>query len=138
MPPPCAQWIAIPTKSVCALVLRAFGGCRNAFSLAASAFEAAASFHSGVAAWNTWVMSPNAPVPVFSSSMLAVETPPKSHPARVNGTHGAGVVFAVPESPLTMFGRGSRAPVESSTRSVQYLKEVLKAGLLAGVLVGSK
>src|SRR5438128_1749518 len=37
-------------------------------------------------------MSPNGPVPVFSSSMLASETAPKSHPVRVNGTHGAGVV----------------------------------------------
>ena len=27
---------------------------------------------------------------VFSSSMFAVETPPTLHPARVNGTHGAG------------------------------------------------
>src|SRR5205807_284272 len=104
----------------------------------ASALDSAASFHSGDPAWKTCVMSPKAPVPVFSSSMFAVETPPKSHPARVNGTHGAGVVFGVPESPLTMLGRGSRVPVESSTRSVQYLKEVLKAGLLAGVLVGSK
>ena len=28
----------------------------------------------------------------FSSTMLAVETAPKSQPARVNGTHGAGGV----------------------------------------------
>src|SRR5712691_11934830 len=116
--------MAMPTKSVRAFARKAVPD--------GAALEATACDHSGEPVPKTSLMSPNGPVPVFSSSMLAVETPPKSHPARVNGTHGAGVVFGVPESPLTIFGSGSRTPVESSTRSVQYLKEVLKAGLLAG------
>ena len=71
-------------------------------------------------------MSPNGPVPVFSSSMFASEIAPKSQPARVNGTHGAGVFFC---PSVTMFGNGSLTPVVSSTRSVQYLKALLNAGL---------
>src|SRR6266853_1327849 len=115
--------MAIPTKSAWAF-----------------AFVAAvlASFHSGDPAVNASVMSPKGPVPVFSSSMFAVETAPKLHPARVNGTQGAGVFFW---PSVTMFGRRSRvdeSTFESSTRSVQYLNEVLKAGLFAGELVGSK
>ena len=122
MPPPLAQWTAIPTKSV------------SAFARAAvpdgAALEATASFHSGEPAPNASVMSPNVPVPVFSSSMFASEIAPKSQPARVKGTHGAGVVFC---ASVTMFGSGSRVPVASSTRSVQYLKAVLNAGMpLAG------
>ena len=31
---------------------------------------------------------------VFSSSTLAVEKSPTSQPARVNGTHGAGVIWS--------------------------------------------
>src|SRR3954453_21164806 len=42
---------------------------------------------------NTFVMSPLAFVFVFSSSMFAIENAPTSQPARVNGTHGAGVFF---------------------------------------------
>jgi hypothetical protein len=74
-------------------------------------------------------MSPNVPVPVFSSSRFAVPTPPTSQPARVNGTHGAGVVFC---PSVTMFGSGSLVPVVSSTRSVQYLNAVLNVGTPLG------
>ena len=94
------QWIAIPTKSVCA-----------------SCGVATASFHSGEPVPNTFVMSPEAFVAVFSSSMFAVPTPPTSQPARVNGTHGAGV-FLPPS--VTMFGFGSNV---ASTGSVQYLND---------------
>ncbi len=67
-------------------------------------------------------MSPVAFVSVFSSSMFAVPTPPTSQPARVNGTHGAGVVFC---PSVIMFGSGSFA---GSTGSVQYLNELVNAG----------
>ena len=97
----------MPTKSVCA-------SCESAF----------ASFHSGEPAPNTFVMSPEAAVEVFSSSMFAVPTPPTSQPARVNGTHGAGVVLP---SSVIMFGSGS--PI-ASTGSVQYLNELVKVGIL--------
>ena len=60
---------------------------------------------------------------VFSSSMLAVPTPPTSQPARVNGTHGAGV-FRAPS--VIMFGFGSFV---ASTGSVQYLKAVTFCGV---------
>src|SRR6185312_4577102 len=106
-PPVWAQWIAMPTKSACALA-------RVAGSLA--------SFHSGEPTPKTRVMSPLGAVDVFSSSMLAVPTPPKSQPARVNGTHGAGVVFW---PSVIMFGSGS--PV-GSTGFVQYLNELVKVG----------
>ena len=69
-------------------------------------------------------MSPLAFVAVFSSSMFAVPTPPTSQPARVNGTHGAGV-FLPPRS-VTMFGFGSSV---ASTGSVQYLKDDENAGV---------
>ena len=52
---------------------------------------------------------------VFSSSMFAVPTPPTSHPARVNGTHGAGVFFC---PSVIMLGSGS---LTASTTSFQYL-----------------
>src|SRR5205085_10148350 len=87
-----------------------------------SELDATASFHSGEPVPKASLMSPKGPKTMFSSSMFAVETPPKLHPARVNGTHGAGVV--TPPS-VTMFGCASRVPVASSTLSVQYLKEVL-------------
>ena len=50
---------------------------------------------------------------VFSSTMFAVETSPTSHPARVNGTQGAGGVFGGEPAAGTvgeygMFGNGSR------------------------------
>jgi len=32
-------------------------------------------------------------IAVFSSIVFAVATAPKSHPARVNGTHGAGAIL---------------------------------------------
>ena len=121
MPPPLPQWMAIPTKSV------------SAFARAAvpdgAAFDANASFHSGDPVPKASLMSPKGPVPVFSSSMFAAETPPKLHPALVYGTQGAGVFFWPSK---TMFGSGSFTPVESSTRSVQYLKALLKAGILLG------
>src|SRR5207245_6301558 len=121
MPPPLAQWTAMPTKSV------------SAFARAAvpdgAAFDATAALHSGEPVPNTSDMSPNGPVPVFSSSMFASETAPKSQPARVNGTQGAGVFFC---PSVIMLGNGSFAPVESSTLSVQYLKAVLNSGTLVG------
>ena len=49
----------------------------------------------------TLVMSPVGPVPVFSSTMLAVATAPTSQPARVYGTHGAGAFAPVG---VIMFG----------------------------------
>ncbi len=54
----------------------------------ASAASCAASGDDGP---NTFGMSKFA----FSSTMFAVETSPTSHPARVHGTHGAGVVASV-------------------------------------------
>ena len=70
-------------KSVCARFRAAVPG--------GAAFEARASFHSGENAPNTFVISPFGPVPVFSSTTLAPAAAPQSHPARVYGTHGAGV-----------------------------------------------
>ena len=67
---------------------------------------------------------------LFSSTAFAVETFPTSHPARVYGTHGAGVFFGVPESPLTMLKfvspggvGGLVAEFPPSVMSVQYLKD---------------
>ena len=108
LPPPAAQWMAMPTKSACAL-----------------AGSAVASAASGEPAPNTCVMSDV----VFSSSMFAVPTPPKSQPARVYAAQGAGVVFC---PSLTMFGSGSFA---GSTGSVQYLNPELKP-MLGGVVGG--
>jgi len=47
--------------------------------------------------------------PVFSSTMLAVETSPTLHPARVNGTHGAGVAAATPVAVLVTAFAGTWA-----------------------------
>src|SRR5215813_15603347 len=112
MPPPAPQWTAIPTKSVCARF--------RAAEPAGAALDAWASSHSGDPAPKTLVMSPPGPVPVFSSTMFADATAPKSHPARVYGTHGAGVVLGAPvaESSVTMLDRPSAGGVPtSSTRS---------------------
>src|SRR5207253_11439664 len=114
-------WFGIPYESVCAFA-------RSAVPDGAE-FDATACLHSGEPVPKTSDMSPKGPVPVFSSSMFASEIAPKSQPARVNGTHGAGVVFC---PSVTMFANGSRTPVESSTRSVQYLNAVLNAGILLG------
>ncbi len=70
-------------------------------------------------------MSPVELVELFSSSMFAVPTPPTSQPARVNGTHGAGVVWPVS---VIMFGFVS---LVGSTGFVQYLNELVKFGLFA-------
>src|SRR5689334_23696927 len=86
-----------------------------------------ASAASGEPAPNTCVMSDV----VFSSSMFAVPTPPKSQPARVYATHGAGAVFWPSD---TMFGNGSAGP---STASVQYLNALLKP-MLGGTVVPLK
>jgi hypothetical protein len=73
-------------------------------------------------------MSPLGPVEVFSRTRFAVATPPKSQPARVYGTHGAGVVLGWPLSALTMLGSASSGGVLSeSTRSVQYLNDGAEA-----------
>ena len=102
--------MAIPTKSV-----------------SACCGLATASFHSGEPLPKTCVMSPVELVPLFSSSMFAVPTPPTSHPFRVNGTHGAGVVRPVS---VIMFGFVS---LVGSTGFVQYLNELVKFGLFAVV-----
>jgi hypothetical protein len=67
-------------------------------------------------------MSPVAVVELFSSSTFAIPAPPTSQPARVNGTHGAGVVFC---ASVIMFGS---VLFGGSTRSVQYLNELVKTG----------
>ncbi len=56
-------------------------------------------------------------LPLFSSSMLAVDTPPTLHPARVNGTHGAGVFLPLAVTLL-------KAPVP--ILSVQYWNALAK------------
>src|SRR5258706_6310400 len=75
----------------------------------------AASAASGEPAPNTVVMS----ACVFSSSMLAIETAPTLHPARVKGTHGAGAFL--PEGVSRLYVGSATG----STRSVQYVNEVL-------------
>src|SRR5689334_21721843 len=105
----------MPTKSACAFA-------RVAGSLA--------SFHSGEPWPKTVVMSPFGAVEVFSRTTLAVETAPKSQPARVYGTHGAGVVFGAPLSPFTMFGSGSS--LFGATASFQYLNDEVKVGVPSG------
>ena len=97
----------MPTKSV------------SASDLVAGLF---ASFHSGEPVPKTRVMSPEAAVELFSSSMFAADTPPTLQPAAVYVSHGAGAVW--PPS-LTMFGSVS---LEPSTVSVQYLKELVNTG----------
>ena len=76
---------------------------------------------------------------LFSSTAFAVETFPTSQPARVYGTQGAGVVFGMPESPLTMLGfvsaggvGGSVAGLPPSVMSVQYLNDDEKPTLPFG------
>src|SRR3954451_13890400 len=126
MPPPTPQWMAIPTKSVCALRTSAgsLGGAGGVVLRVASMFEASASFHSGEPAPNTFVMSPFGPVPVFSRTTFASAVAPQSQPARVYGTHGAGVIFGEPLSPFTITGAGSvGGMLTSSVRSVQYLND---------------
>ena len=59
--------------------------------------------------------------------MFAVPTPPTSQPSRVNGTHGAGVVFW---PSVIMFGSGSST---ASTWSVQYLNELEKPTVPSGL-----
>src|SRR5690349_3853828 len=73
---------------------------------------------------------------LFSSTVLATPTFPTSQPARVNGTHGAGVLRTEPVPPsdtgslLTMLKfespdgvGGVVAGFPPSVRSVQYLNE---------------
>src|SRR5947199_10516424 len=67
---------------------------------------------------------------LFSSTAFAVETLPTSQPARAHGTHGAGVFFGEPESPVTMLKfvsaegvGGDVAGLPPSVVSVQYLKD---------------
>ena len=64
---------------------------------------------------------------LFSSTALAVETLPTSHPARAHGTHGAGV-FAPPVVTMLKFGSadasgGLFAGLPPSVVSVQYLND---------------
>src|SRR5258707_11931592 len=95
---PAAQWIAIPTKSLVAWLELL-----------------AASIASGEPGPNTVVMS----APVFSSSRLAMETAPTLHPARVNGTHGAGAFLP---SCVSILKVGSETGL---TKSVQYVNDVV-------------
>src|ERR1700752_4446753 len=107
----------MPTKSVKDLARVAASGV-------------AASRNSGEPGPKTVKMSPPAElVELFSSTIFADATAPKSQPARVYGTHGAGVVFGAPLSPLTMFGSGS---LTASTGSFQYLKAEVKVGVPFG------
>src|SRR6266511_1661587 len=76
---------------------------------------------------------------LFSSTTLASAVAPKSQPARVYGTHGAGVFFGEPESPLTMLKfvsaggvGGSVAAFPPSVMSVQYLNDDEKPTLPFG------
>ena len=76
---------------------------------------------------------------LFSSTAFAVETFPTSQPERVYGTHGAGVFFGEPESPLTMLKfvsaggvGGFVAAFPPSVMSVQYLNEDEKPTLPLG------
>jgi hypothetical protein len=62
--------------------------------------------------------------------MFAVPTPPTSQPARVNGTHGAGVLRPVS---VIMFGFVSPT---GSTGAVQYLNELWKDGTFVALVVG--
>jgi hypothetical protein len=87
----------MPTKSVWARMFAAVP--RGA------AAEAAASAASGEPVPKTVGM-----LKELSSSMLAVDTPPTSHPARVNGTQGAGAFLP--------FG-ASISGVPSASTSVQ-------------------
>src|SRR4051794_13826839 len=104
IPPPAAQWIAIPTKSVCAFA-------RAAVPEGASC-EPLPSFHSVVPSPNTFVMSPVGSVaktldePVlkmiellFSSTVFATPTLPTSQPAFAYGTQGAGALRTAPVPP---------------------------------------
>src|SRR5690349_366232 len=95
--------MAIPTKSV---VRRAAG-----------------SLACGDGLPYTLAISPPGVIALFSSSRFAVPTPPKSQPARVYGTHGAGVVSPVS---AIMFGFESSAP---STGAVQYLNDDVNVGV---------
>ena len=102
----CAQWMAKPTKSVCAFARAAVP--------ASAAFDATASLNCGDGLPKTLVMSPVGPVPVFSSTMLAVAIAPTSQPARVNATHGAGTLL--PSGPTMLKTVGVPA---AETGSVQ-------------------
>src|SRR3954452_1771693 len=102
---PMLQWIAMPSKPATAS-LRVLPG--------PSLLDQSANSCSGDGLPNTFVMSPLGVVLVFSSSMLAIENAPTSQPARVNGTHGAGVFFC---PSVIRFGSGSF----SVTGSVQYV-----------------
>src|SRR6478736_1647871 len=86
---------------------------------------ATVSFHSDDPWPKTCVMSPVESVLLFSSSMFAVPTPPTSQPARVKGTHGAGVVAPVS---VIMFGFVSAT---GSTGLVQYLDDDVLCGTVA-------
>src|SRR5437016_1159731 len=97
----------MPTKSACAR---------------AGWFVASVSWSEGLP--KTCATSPVANLFAFSSSILAVPTPPKSQPARVYGTQGAGVFFW---PSVIMFGRVLST---GSTGFVQYLKELVNLGTL--------
>src|SRR3954451_2381341 len=110
------QCTAMPSRSVTARL--------RPCEPAGCAAEYVPSAASGEPAPNTCVTS----LVVFSSSRSAAPTPPKSQPARVNATHGAGVFFW---PAVTSVGSGSRL---ASVGSVQYLNAELKPTPLAASL----
>src|SRR5215470_2582937 len=76
-----------------------------------------ASMPSGEVGPNTVLTS----LGMLSNSMLAIEKAPTSHPARVNGTHGAGAVLPCS---LIISGLPSPAAGEPPDGAVQYAKEL--------------
>src|SRR6476620_5581317 len=103
--------MAKPTKSVWALA--------RAVVLGGAVADSIASVPCGDGLPKTLVMSPLAEVPVFSRTVFAVATAPKSQPARVYGTHGAGA-FA----PVGVIMFGTVGVLVAETGSVQYPKEL--------------
>src|SRR5205814_10067463 len=100
MAEPCAQCTPMPTKSAKA--------CPG-FDLTSAA--------SSDPEPNTVGMSIN----VFSRIVFAVATAPKSHPTRVNGTHGAGAIL-----PFSLIISGVVSVVEpagSKSGAVQYAND---------------
>src|SRR5205814_3220439 len=96
----CAQWMAMPTKSA-----NAWPG----FDVTSAA--------SGEAGPNAVGMS----IAVFSKTVFAVATAPKSQPARVYGTHGAGAIL-----PFSLIISGVVSvvlPPGSKSGAVQYANE---------------
>src|SRR5262249_23177624 len=108
---PCAQWMPMPTKSA------------NVCVAGVPGLSPAAWIASGEPAPKTVAMS----IPVFSRIVFAAPTAPKSHPARVKGTHGAGATL--PFSLIIVGAKsvwaagGNGGPVGSKSAAVQYAND---------------